>query len=102
MIWRRSKQSSNGVYLEPEVIENLQTRPARIEGHVRGVRKMLDEKRDCDDIATQVAGVDAAIRQVAIVLLRGHLDACVSHMMLSGPDPSQMERLKNTLTRVLR
>lgn len=102
MIWRRSKQSSNGVYLEPEVIENLQTRLARIEGHVRGVRKMLDEKRECGDIATQVAGVDAAIRQVAIVLLRGHLDACVSQMMVAGPDPSQMERLKNTLTRVLK
>jgi len=85
-----------------EVIEDLQNRLARIEGHVRGVRRMLDERRDCDDIATQVAGIDAAVRQVAIVLLRGHLDACVAQMMSAGPNPTQMERLKNTLTRVLK
>lgn len=97
------KTSTQGqIYLTPDLEKDLLDRLARIEGHVRGVRKMLAEHRDCDDILTQVAGVKAAINQVAIKLLEGHLDTCVADSIRSGDGTGPVERFKGSLSRVLK
>lgn len=92
----------SGVYLDAELCESLQRRLSRIEGHVRGVKKMLAEERDCDDVLTQVAGIRAAVSQVAILLLEGHLETCVSEALQSGDGAESVERFKNSLSRALR
>jgi DNA-binding FrmR family transcriptional regulator len=92
----------SGIYLTPELEKELLDRLARIEGHVRGVRKMLADHRDCDDILTQIAGVKAAITQVAIKLLEGHLDSCVSESLRSGDGTIVAGRFKQSLKRVLK
>ncbi len=100
---RRSKTvAASGVYLTPEVEQELVNRLARIEGHVRGVRAMLLEHRDCDDILTQVAGVKAAVNQVAIRLLEGHLDTCVAQTLRSGDSAVLTRHFRNSLARVLK
>lgn len=102
MVRRRARVITGDVYLEPELIEQLQNRLSRIEGHVRGIKRMLAERRDCDDILTQVAGVKAAIQQVAIKLLEGHLETCVSDCIARGDRDEPVERFKNSLSRVLK
>lgn len=102
MVRRKAAVISTGIYLEPELMDELQNRLSRIEGHVRGIKKMLAEKRDCDDILTQVAGVKAAIQQVAIRLLEGHLDTCVSDCITRGDGTEPVQRFKNSLSRVLK
>lgn len=92
----------SGMYLTPELEKELLDRLARIEGHVHGVRKMLAEHRDCDDILTQVAGVKAAVNQVGIKLLEGHLDTCVADSIRSGDGTTSVERFKGSLSRVLK
>lgn len=92
----------SSIYLAPELQEDLKNRLSRIEGHVRGVRNMLDEHRDCDDILTQVAGVQAAVRQVAILLLEGHLDTCVAEAIRSSQGGTAVEHFKASLARVLK
>jgi hypothetical protein len=47
----------------------LQARLARIEGQVRGLRRMLDEGRYCIDVLTQVTAVKAALDRVALARL---------------------------------
>ena len=89
------------VYLTPELEEDLKNRLSRIEGHVRGVKNMLAERRDCDEILTQVAGVQAAVRQVAILLLEGHLETCVAEAIRSGRE-SALDHFKESLARVLK
>lgn len=91
-----------GIYLDPELMEALQNRLSRIEGHVRGVKKMLAEQRDCDDILTQVAGIKAAIQQVAIKLLEGHLETCVTDYITRGDGTEPIARFKSSLSRVLK
>ena len=90
------------VYITPDLESNLQDRLSRIEGHVRGIKKMLAEHRDCDDVLTQVAGVKAAINQVAIRLLEGHLETCVSEAIRSGDGTTTVDHFKNSLSRVLK
>lgn len=50
---------------------------ARIEGQVRGVRKMVQEGRYCVDILTQTRAIHAALRQVERRILQAHLQTCV-------------------------
>lgn len=102
MAKRTKPLALSDIYLTPDLEKELLDRLARIEGHVRGVRKMLAEHRDCDDILTQVAGVKAAISQVAIKLLEGHLDTCVSESLRSGDGTTPVERFKGSLNRVLK
>ncbi len=89
-------------YLEQELVGELTNRLSRIEGHIRGIKKMLHEERDCDDILTQVAGVDAALRQAAIRLLEGHLETCVKDAVGSGEADVALARFKTSLSRVLK
>ena len=91
-----------GTYLDPDLIEALQDRLSRVEGHVRGIKRMLAEKQDCDDILTQVAGVKSAITEISIKLLEGHLDTCVADALQAGDRVLPVTRFKNSLSRVLR
>lgn len=96
------KSPTESTYIETVLEDNLQDRLSRIEGHVRGIKKMLAEHRDCDDILTQVSGVRAAINQVAILLLEGHLETCVAEGLRSGGGAISLERFKSSLSRVLK
>jgi DNA-binding FrmR family transcriptional regulator len=53
------------------------TRLGKIEGQVRGIRKMVEEDKWCPDIVTQVSAANRALQEVAIGLLKDHLDCCV-------------------------
>jgi DNA-binding FrmR family transcriptional regulator len=50
---------------------------ARIEGQVRGVRRMVEEGRYCVDILVQTRAVHAALQRVEHRILKRHLEICV-------------------------
>lgn len=54
-------------------------RLARIEGQVRGIRRMIDDDAYCIDILTQVSAVTKALQSVALGLLDQHVRHCVAH-----------------------
>ena len=76
---------------DPETRDKVSTRLKRIEGQVRGLRKMVEDGRYCPDIMTQVASVHAALRGVGKVLMRSHLQHCVTDA-LRGGDPVEAEK----------
>ena len=49
----------------------------RIEGQIRGVQKMIEDKRYCVDILTQLHSIAGAILRVEDKILRKHLEGCV-------------------------
>lgn len=57
--------------------EKLIHRLNRIEGQVRGVRKMVEDERYCVDILTQVSAVQAALNSFSKQLLESHIHSCV-------------------------
>ena len=57
--------------------ENL-GRLARIEGQVRGIRRMIEEGEYCMDIATQLQAARAALQAVGHRVLRKHLEHCLT------------------------
>ena len=74
----------------------LITRLKRIEGQVRGIQRMLDENRYCIDVLTQISAIHESLRKVSEVLLRDHLDHCVTNAIDSG-DTREKERIYDEL-----
>ena len=90
------------VYLRPEIEKDLKDRLSRIEGHVRGIRRMLDEHKSCDEILIQMSAIKAALNQVTIRLLEGHMETCVLEGVKSGEGEVALASLKGALARVLK
>jgi DNA-binding FrmR family transcriptional regulator len=53
-------------------------RLSRIEGQVRGIKKMVGEDRDCMDVLKQISATIGAMRSLGIVILEEHLNGCVA------------------------
>jgi CsoR family transcriptional regulator, copper-sensing transcriptional repressor len=62
----------------------------RIEGQVRGIERMVDDDRYCIDILDQISAITTALEKVALQILDGHVNHCVSDAMRSG-DPEAAE-----------
>lgn len=56
----------------------LISRVNRIEGQVRGIRRMIEEDRDCNQVLAQVAAAVGALRSLGLVVLEDHLKGCVA------------------------
>ncbi len=50
----------------------------RIEGQARGVRRMIEEERDCQDILTQLAAIRGAAHQVSVMVVKEYALNCLS------------------------
>jgi CsoR family transcriptional regulator, copper-sensing transcriptional repressor len=58
-------------------IEAVDARLARIEGQVHGIRGMVQEARDCEEVLAVIKSARAALHQVAVVLLEDHASTCL-------------------------
>ncbi len=56
----------------------------RIEGQVRGLQRMIEDERYCADVLTQISAVHEALRKVGKLLMRNHLEHCVTDALRSG------------------
>lgn len=56
----------------------------RIEGQIRGIQKMIEEKRYCIDILTQISSIVGAIMRVEENILQRHLRGCVRWSFTKG------------------
>ena len=64
--------------------EAILRRLARIEGQVRGVRRMVEDEAYCIDVLTQVGAVNRALEQVSLKLLADHTSHCVRDAVEGG------------------
>jgi DNA-binding FrmR family transcriptional regulator len=58
----------------------------RIEGQVRGIRKMIEDDRDCFDVLKQLAATGGAIRSLGMLILEDHLHGCVAQAIRNESD----------------
>ncbi len=65
----------------------------RIEGQVRGLQKMIEEKRYCIDILTQISSVNAALLRVQDKVLEKHLSGCLTHAIRSKSDLERQKKI---------
>jgi CsoR family transcriptional regulator, copper-sensing transcriptional repressor len=56
----------------------------RVEGQVRGIRRMIQEPRLCVEILQQLAAAEAALNRVSLAAFKHHVEACVPESLVSG------------------
>jgi DNA-binding FrmR family transcriptional regulator len=76
--------------LAPADHQVLVTRLNRIEGQIRGIRKMVQDERPCIDVLQQLAAAEAALNRIALAMVRHHIDHCIgSGLEQDGPERRQ-------------
>ena len=81
--------------------QDLITRLNRIEGQVRGVKKMLEEDRYCVDILTQVSAITCGLNAFNKKLLANPIKSCVVNDIRAGDD-SVVDELCETLQKLMK
>lgn len=97
--------SSAKVHAEEHLHPNKRkvlNRLARIEGHVRSIRTMVDSNRDCSEVLIQIAAVRKALDNTAKVILRDHLEHCILHAVTDGDGRKSLDDFEIALDRYLR
>ncbi len=62
-----------------ELQQNIDKRLQRLEGQVRGVRRMLEEERGCEEVLTQLAAIRGAAHQISLLLVENYAKECLMH-----------------------
>ncbi|MBW4681699.1 MAG: metal-sensitive transcriptional regulator [Microcoleus vaginatus WJT46-NPBG5] len=84
-----------------ESLRRLVNRLSRIEGHIRGIKTMVQESKPCPDVLVQVAAVRGALDRVARIILDEHLTECIARAAKEGNIDDEIEELKAALDRFL-
>lgn len=79
-----------------ERTSDLLRRLRSVEGHVRGVQRMVEDGVYCIDVVNQITAIQRALKKVSGLLLDHHLHACVTDAM-RGPDTAARERVLGEL-----
>lgn len=85
--------------LYPNHEEQL-NRLSKIEGQLRGVRRMIEDRRYCIDIVSQIKAVNAALKQVQMGVLEKHIHHCVAES-LNSRKPEHFEEKVTEIIEVL-
>ena len=85
--------------MEQAASEDVIRRLKSVEGHVRGVQRMVEEGAYCIDVVNQITAVQRALKKVSAMVLDDHLHSCVTDAM-RGPDADAKERVLDELLQV--
>ena len=91
----KTKERTPGEY------RDLINRLNRVEGQIRGIRKMVENDAYCTDILTQVAAATAALYSFNKVLLENHIKTCVTRDIKEGKEET-VDELLTTLQKLMR
>ena len=72
--------------------ESAARRLKTIEGHIRGINRMIEDDVYCIDVIRQIQAVQAALNKVSTIILEEHLNSCLI-TAVRGEDPSERERV---------
>jgi CsoR family transcriptional regulator, copper-sensing transcriptional repressor len=84
-----------------ESLRRIVNRLSRIEGHVRGIKTMVQQNSPCPDVLLQIAAVRGALDKVARIVLDEHLTECIARASKEGNIEGEIEQLKAALDRFL-
>ncbi len=73
--------------------KQILNRLATIEGHLKGIRKMVEEDQYCVDVLKQTHAVKRALDKFDALLLQGHLSGCVREGFHDGRDEQVIREL---------
>lgn len=79
--------------------EDVSSRLRTVEGHLRGIERMVDEGAYCIDVIRQIQAVQAALNKISGLILDGHLNSCVI-TAVRGEDQAERERVLSEISSI--
>jgi len=79
--------------MNSELKRKLVARLHRIAGQVEGVARMIEGDRYCVDVLLQIASAQAALGQAGALVLRSHVDTCVTEAMTHGTAAQRKKKI---------
>ena len=89
-------------YLTGKSERAIYNRLSRLEGQVRGVKRMLAEHKSCDAMLVQVSALKQAVNGIAAELLQAHMETCVRSRVEAGDGERALASLRGALARVMK
>lgn len=89
-------------YLTPDAEGAIYNRLSRLEGQVRGVKRMLAEHKSCDEMLVQIAALKQAVNGIAAELLQAHMETCVLGQVEAGQGAAALASLRSALGKVMK
>ncbi|MHB1338294.1 MAG: metal-sensing transcriptional repressor [Bellilinea sp.] len=81
--------------------QQVLNRLARIEGHVRAIKRMVEKDTPCPDVLTQIAAVRSALNGVGRVILEDHIQSCMVDAVEKDDYQRSLTDLKNSLDKFI-
>jgi len=81
--------------------KDVSDRLARIEGHVHGVKNMVETDKSCPDILLQIVAIRAALHKVSKLIIEDHVETCLKEAAASGETEQYFEELKEALSKLI-
>jgi DNA-binding FrmR family transcriptional regulator len=69
----------------------------KIEGQIRGVMRMVDDEKYCIDIIDQITAAEKALDGVARIIMKRHVESCVSSAIIKGKGQEKINELIDTV-----
>ena len=85
------------VALDTQVQNNALRRLSIIEGQVRGLRRMVEESTGCVEILTQISAIHEALRGVGKVVVRHHIETCVTDGLKTDKKKQHQDELMDLI-----
>ena len=79
--------------------EDAKKRLKNVEGHLRGIQRMIDNDAYCIDVIGQIHAAQSALNKVSTMILEEHLHSCLI-TAVRGDDPQERERVLQEITDV--
>ncbi len=87
---------------QEQIKKNVLSRLKRVEGQVRGIQRMIDEGKECQDILVQVRAVRSALQSTNALILKRYLMKCHAESVNEGEDGyNKLEDVIKVLTNFL-
>lgn len=80
-------------------VDAINMRLKKIEGQVRGIQKMVNEDKPCEDILVQIGAAKAALHKTGQVILEGHMHHCILDGIKEGNEDETIDNLISALNK---
>lgn len=78
-------------------VDAVSKRLKRIEGQIRGILKMVEDDKPCEDILVQIGAAKSALHKTGQVILEGHLHHCVLDAVRDGKEEESLKKLTSAI-----
>ena len=81
---------------------NTLPRLRRIEGQIRGIARMVEQRRYCIDIIQQLTAARKALDQASLAIMNNHINTCVSESIRKREGAQKINELMQTINRFVK